>query len=88
MADPDFSQFELVAKGHQFEDFSLGQVFEHHWGRTLNAGDNSLFTTATLCSLPALLQRRICARARPSGRGRQSDAGGVHGGGNLGRRPE
>ncbi len=52
MADPDFSQFELVAKGHQFEDFSQGQVFEHHWGRTLNAGDNSLFTTATLCHCP------------------------------------
>ena len=48
MAAPDFGQFKLVPKGHQFEDFSTGQVFEHHWGRTLNAGDNSLFTTATL----------------------------------------
>jgi hypothetical protein len=41
MADPDFREFTLVAKGHQFEDFSVGQIFEHHWGRTLNAGDGS-----------------------------------------------
>jgi acyl dehydratase len=39
-------------KGHQFEEFSLGQVFEHHWGRTINEGDNSLFTTLTLSYNP------------------------------------
>ncbi|MEP7215554.1 MAG: MaoC family dehydratase [Anaerolineaceae bacterium] len=49
---------ELVAravkrpKGNQFEDFSAGQVFEHHWGRTLNEGDNSLFSTLTLSYNP------------------------------------
>jgi acyl dehydratase len=37
-----------VTKGHAFEDFEIGQVFEHHWGRTLNAGDNSLFSTVTM----------------------------------------
>ena len=52
MADPDFTKFKLVPKGHQFEDFTEGQVFEHHWGRTINAGDNSLFTTATLAHCP------------------------------------
>ncbi len=52
MADPDFSQFKLVPKGHSFEEFHQGQVFEHHWGRTINAGDNSLFTTATLAHCP------------------------------------
>ena len=53
MADqPDFSQFTLMLKGHSFEDFKEGQVFEHHWGRTINAGDNSLFTTATLAHNP------------------------------------
>ena len=35
-------------KGNAFEDFTPGQVFEHHWGRTVNEGDNSLFTTLTL----------------------------------------
>ena len=38
----------LIAKGNKFEEFKIGQVFEHHWGRTLNSGDNSLFTTLTL----------------------------------------
>ena len=53
MADqPDFNQFKLMLKGHSFEDFKEGQVFEHHWGRTINAGDNSLFTTATLAHCP------------------------------------
>ncbi|TMB58178.1 MAG: MaoC family dehydratase, partial [Deltaproteobacteria bacterium] len=45
MADPEFATFPLVPKGHAFEDFHDGQVFEHHWGRTLNEGDNSLFAT-------------------------------------------
>lgn len=52
MPDPDFAEFKLAVKGHQYEDFHEGQVFEHHWGRTLNAGDNSLFTTATLSHCP------------------------------------
>jgi len=37
-----------VPKGNRFEDFDIGRSFEHHWGRTLNDGDNSLFTTLTL----------------------------------------
>lgn len=52
MGDPDFGQFPLVGKGHAFEDFHAGQVFEHHWGRTLGAGDNALFTTVTLGFTP------------------------------------
>jgi len=39
-------------KGNHFEDFTLGQLFQHHWGRTINAGDNSLFTTLTLSYNP------------------------------------
>ncbi len=35
-------------KGHRYEDFAIGRRFEHHWGRTVNHGDNSLFTTLTL----------------------------------------
>ena len=37
-----------LAKGHLFEDFSVGQVFEHHWGRTLSQAENALFSTLTL----------------------------------------
>lgn len=52
MADPDFSAFPLVPKGRAYEDFAQGQVFAHHWGRTLNAGDNSLFAAVTLRFTP------------------------------------
>lgn len=43
----DPGAFPLMAKGHRYEDFGVGQVFTHHWGRTLSAGDNALFSTAT-----------------------------------------
>lgn len=43
---PDLSEFPTVRKGNQYEDFTVGQVFEHHWGRTITDGDNALFTTA------------------------------------------
>jgi len=36
-----------MRKGRQYEDFSVGQVIEHHWGRSITAGDNALFSTAT-----------------------------------------
>jgi acyl dehydratase len=35
-------------RGNRYEDFSVGQVFSHHWGRTLTAGDNVLFAALTL----------------------------------------
>jgi itaconyl-CoA hydratase len=35
-------------RGHWYEDFEIGREFSHHWGRTINEGDNSLFTTLTL----------------------------------------
>jgi acyl dehydratase len=38
----------LWRRGNNFEDFKLGQQFKHHWGRTLTASDNTLFTTLTL----------------------------------------
>ena len=41
-----------MPKGRLFEEFVPGQTFEHHWGRTLNEGDNSLFSTATLSYNP------------------------------------
>ncbi len=47
MASPDFAAFPLIRKGRSFEDFEVGAVFEHHWGRTLTDADNVLFSTAT-----------------------------------------
>ncbi len=45
----DFSaRAVLKPKGNNYEDFAVGRTFAHHWGRTINQGDNSLFTTLTL----------------------------------------
>jgi len=41
-----------LAKGNLFEGFQVGQVFQHHWGRTLNQSDNTLFSTLTLSYNP------------------------------------
>ena len=43
---------EVWIKSRVFEEFEVGQVYDHHWGRTLNAGDNTLFSTATVALLP------------------------------------
>jgi itaconyl-CoA hydratase len=51
----DASSFEAVVRGRRFEDFEVGQVFLHHWGRTITAADNTLFSTATCCWLPMYL---------------------------------
>jgi itaconyl-CoA hydratase len=42
-----------VEKANYFEDFEDGQIFEHHWGRTINEGDNSLFSTLTMNANPS-----------------------------------
>ncbi|CAA9265843.1 MAG: hypothetical protein AVDCRST_MAG50-3130 [uncultured Acidimicrobiales bacterium] len=44
--DFDPSTFASVRKGNAFQDFAVGQVFEHHWGRTITDGDNAMFSTA------------------------------------------
>jgi len=45
--DVDFDSFPVASKGNRFEDFSEGRTFPHHWGRTITAGDNAIFSTAT-----------------------------------------
>jgi itaconyl-CoA hydratase len=35
-------------RGNTLENFSVGQAFRHHWGRTLTTSDNVLFATLTL----------------------------------------
>lgn len=39
---------KLWPRGNRFEDFAVGRVFRHHWGRTLTAGDNTIFSTLTM----------------------------------------
>lgn len=58
MSDESFdfkAQAVLRAKGHRYEDFEEGRVFDHHWGRTLTAADNTAFTTQTLSFCPLYL---------------------------------
>lgn len=44
--EPDLASFRVAHRGNKFEDFRVGQTWEHHWGRTVTAGDNALFSTA------------------------------------------
>ena len=46
------AQARRVRKGHQYQEQTIGRVYEHHWGRTLMEGDNSLFTMLTMNTNP------------------------------------
>jgi itaconyl-CoA hydratase len=39
---------KLRARGNSYEDFSVGQRFVHHWGRTVTESDSVVFSTLTL----------------------------------------
>jgi itaconyl-CoA hydratase len=49
---PDLDSFPVMTKGHKYEDFQVGQTWEHHWGRTITRADNVAFSTATCSWLP------------------------------------
>jgi acyl dehydratase len=49
---PDLDSFPLMVKGNKYEDFEVGQVIPHHWGRTLTQSENVLFSTASCAWLP------------------------------------
>jgi itaconyl-CoA hydratase len=51
----ELDSFRPWPKGRAYEDFAVGQVFEHHWGRTITEADNVLFSTATLTYNPLYL---------------------------------
>ena len=46
-----------IEHGHYFEDFEVGHTFKHHWGRTINEGDNSLFSSVTMNFNPIYFNR-------------------------------
>lgn len=52
MTEFDPAAHTTLRKGNAFEDFEVGQVFKHHWGRTLTESDNALFTTMTMAYNP------------------------------------
>jgi itaconyl-CoA hydratase len=48
-ADPVLADFPVKDRGASFSRFRPGQLFDHHWGRTVTAGDNMIFT-ASMCN--------------------------------------
>ncbi len=46
-----------IERGHFYEDFEIGQVFKHHWGRTVTDGDNSFFSSVTMNFNPIYFNR-------------------------------
>lgn len=57
MADDPRTRAKLWPKGRLFEDFKVGQAFEHHWGRTILEADTVLFSTLTLSFNPLYFNR-------------------------------
>ena len=43
----DLESFPVRGRGAWFEKFEVGDTFDHHWGRTLTEGDNTLFSSVT-----------------------------------------
>jgi acyl dehydratase len=62
MAEDFRARAKLWPKGRLFEDFQVGEVRVHHWGRTICESDTLLFTTLTLSYNP-LYSNRAFAEA-------------------------
>jgi len=52
MAEDFRARAKLKPKGRLYEDFEVGEVRVHHWGRTIALSDTLLFTTLTLSFNP------------------------------------
>src|SRR4051794_18933530 len=55
----DKDSFLLRKRGRKYEDFHVGQTFEHHWGRTLHESDNTTFCATTCNWNPLYLNREF-----------------------------
>ncbi|OWT59114.1 MaoC family dehydratase [Candidimonas nitroreducens] len=62
MTSDEIKQFPVAGKGHYFEDFTPGRVFEHARGRTLLAADNQLYSALTVQMNPLYVDR-LAAKA-------------------------
>lgn len=51
------TEARLWPKGRFFEEFAIGDVLPHHWGRTLLESDNTTFCSLTLSYHPMYLNR-------------------------------
>ena len=52
--------------GNLYGDFQIGQVFKHHWGRTISQSDNILFTTLTMHFNPLYFNKEYAMRFQHS----------------------
>jgi itaconyl-CoA hydratase len=57
MAEDIRQRARLWPKGRLFEDFAVGQRFDHHWGRTITESDAIQFATLTLAYNPLYTNR-------------------------------
>lgn len=49
MSETDFRErARFWPKGHLYEDFDVGQVFRHHWGRTISKSDTLTAISRTM----------------------------------------
>jgi itaconyl-CoA hydratase len=65
--NPDLSTFPVRRRGAYLEKFAVGQEFDHHWGRTLDIGDSTLFSTTLAYWLPLYLNDEFAqAEGHPS----------------------
>lgn len=53
------SRAVLWPKGRLFEDFFVGQRFDHHWGRTITESDALTFASLTLAYNPIYFNRAL-----------------------------
>lgn len=42
----------VVETGRYFEEFSEGDVFKHHWGKTISSAESSIFSNWTMNACP------------------------------------
>jgi len=58
MSNTDFiEKAEYLPKGRVFDDFTIGEELEHHWGRTITESDTIQFSTLTLSFNPLYFNR-------------------------------
>jgi len=48
---------KVFQRGRFLEDFEVGAVYPHHWGRTLTEGEATMFTTWTMNANPLYFNR-------------------------------
>jgi itaconyl-CoA hydratase len=53
------AEFPLWSRGNYFENFEVGQTFDHHWGRTVHQYDSVLFNSLTLSYAPVYLNNEF-----------------------------